>query len=70
MGKKPSPEYWSDMMDEDEDFHEELQLVYTYRSAPESNDFTPEVIEGTYLNMEMTLTCDGKDPEFSKVKKR
>ena len=59
MGDKPSPEDWSDMMDEYEDFREEFQRVYNDRNVTEAKAFTPEVPDYTYLNMEVTgRLCD------------
>ena len=43
MGDKPSPEYWSDMMDEYKDFCEEFQRVYNDSNVPKANNFIPEV---------------------------
>ena len=47
------------MMDEYEDFREEFQQVYNDRNVPEAKDFTPEVPDYTYLNMEVAgHLCD------------
>ena len=62
MGNKPSPEYWSDMMDEYEDFREEFQRVYNDINVTEADDFTPEVTEYIYLNMEVALPRDVEGP--------
>ena len=37
---------------------------------PEANDYMPEVLEYTYLNMELDLLKYGESPKFSKVIKR
>ena len=33
-------------------------------------DFTPDVFDDTYLNMELTIPRDGDSPYFAKVEKR
>ena len=43
LGDKPSPEDWSDMMDEYKDFCEEFRQVYNDSNVPKDNNFTPEV---------------------------
>ena len=59
VSDKPSPEYWSDVMDEYEDFCEEFQRVYNDRNVTETKYFTPEVPDYTYLNMEVAgHLCD------------
>ena len=46
-------------MDEYEDFREEFQRVYNDRNVTEAKDFTPELPDYTYLNMEVTgRLCD------------
>ena len=67
MGNKPSLEDWYDIMDEYEDLCEEFQRVYNDRNVPEANNFTDEVPEYIYLNMEVALPRDGEGPSFSKV---
>ena len=43
--------------------------MHNNNAIPEADDFTPEVLEDTYLNMEVALPRDGKGPEFAKVTK-
>ena len=69
-GDKPNPEDWTDLFDEDEDFREEFQNIYNNKDIPEADDFTPEVLEDTYLNMELVLPRDSEGPEFARVTKR
>ena len=45
-------------MDEDYDFREELEIVFINKVIPETDDFTPDVLEDTYLNMELALPRD------------
>jgi hypothetical protein len=70
IGDKPNPEDWAELLDTDEDFRREFQMLYNDDSIPEADDFTPEVLEDTYLNMEIALPRDGEGPEFAKVTKR
>ena len=53
---KPIPEDSYEMMDEDDEFCEEFQQVYSDRNVPDANEFTPEMIEDTYLNMDMEIS--------------
>jgi len=69
-GSKPNPDDWSDLLEEDDDFKEEFQNIYNDKSIPEADDFTPEVLDDTYLNMELALPRDDEGPEFAKVTKR
>ena len=57
-------------MDEDYDFREELEIVFNNKDIPETDDFTPDVLEDTYLNMELALPRDEQGSEFAKVTKR
>ena len=70
VGDKPDPEAWADLLDEDEDFREEFQKIYNDKNIPEADDYTPEVLDDTYLNMEVALPRDGEGPEFARVTKR
>jgi hypothetical protein len=69
-GAKPNPEDWADMMESDPAFEEEFNKVYSNNEIPEADDFTPEVLEDTYLNMELVLPRDSEGPEFARVTKR
>ena len=69
-GEKPNPEDWADLMEEDQDFQEEFQKVYNNMDIPDADDHTPEVLEDTYVNMELALPRDGDGPEFARVTKR
>ena len=61
---------WSDMLEEDPDFSEEFQTVFNDADIPEEDNFTPEVLEDTYVDMEIEIPRDGEGPDFAKVKKR
>ena len=54
---------WFDLLEEDDDFKEEFQSIYNDKSIPEADDFTPEVLDDTYLNMELALPRDDEGPE-------
>ena len=69
-GDKPNPDDWADLIDTDEDFREEFQRIYNDVSIPEADDYTPEVGDDTYLNMEVALPRDDDGPTFAKVTKR
>ncbi len=70
LGDKPDPEAWADLMEEDADFQEEFDKVYNCLDIPEADDHTPEVLEDTYINMELALPRDDEGPEFARVTKR
>ena len=69
-GDKPNPESWSDLLEEDEDFATEFSNIFNDINIPEADDFTPEVLEDTYVNMEVALPRDSEGPEFARVTKR
>ena len=70
IGDKPNPDDWADLIEDDEDFREEFQKVYNNKDIPEADDYTPEVLEDTYVNMEVVLPRDSEGPQFAKVTKR
>ena len=69
-GDKPKPEDWADLIEEDPEFVEEFAKVFNNKDIPESDDYIPEVLNDTYLNIEVALPRDGDGPEFAKVTKR
>ena len=69
-GDKPNPEDWADLIDSDEDFRDEFNAIYSSDSVKEADDFTPDVLNDTYLGMELALPRDGEGPEFARVTKR
>ena len=70
VGDKPNPDDWADLIDQDEDFREEFQKIYNDGSIPEADDYTPDVGDDTYVNMEVALPRDDDGPTFAKVTKR
>ena len=70
IGDKPDPESWADLITDDEDFREEFICLYDNMEIKEADDYIPEVLEDTYLNMELALLRDGEGPEFAKVKRQ
>jgi len=69
-GNKPNPDDWADLMDDDEDFREEFQRIYNDDTVQKADDYTPEIGDDTYLNMEVALPRDDTGPTFAKVTKR
>ena len=67
---KPDPAMWADFAELDEDFREEFFKVYGDTNTKDADDFSPEIMDGTYLNMELALPRDGEEPAFARVKKR
>jgi hypothetical protein len=66
---------WNELpVEEDPDFIDEFQNVISDPELPEEDEnFTPDVFDDTYLNMEIALPHGGGDPEdvqFAKVTKR
>ena len=59
------------MLEYNPDFKEEFDKVFSSEDAPEADvEFTPEVGDDTYLNMEVAIPRDSPGPEFAKVTKR
>ena len=56
-------------MEEDTDFAEELKRVFNNDNIPEVFYFTPEVLEDTYVDIQISLRRDGEGKKFVKVKK-
>jgi hypothetical protein len=71
IGDKPSPEDWAEFMEFDEDFQEEFSNIICNDDIKEADEeFTPEVFDDTYLNMELALPSgDGAKPAFARVTK-
>ena len=69
-GDLPDPVKWADMLEDDEDFREESNRIYQDKDIPEAGDvFTPEIIDDTYMNMEVELTQDTEGTGFVRVTK-
>ena len=69
-GSKPNPSDWMDLMEEDPDFKEEFQRIFDNPSIPEADEFTPSVLEDTYVDKELFMPRDGEEPNFARVTKR
>ena len=70
LGDKPNPEDWTDLLEDDEDFKEEFNKIFSDENIPQADSSTPEVMDDTYLNMELALPRDSDGPEFARVTKR
>ena len=57
-------------MEDDPEFNEEFDRLFSDPNVPEADRYTPEVLEDTYLNMELALPKDGDEPQFARVAKR
>ncbi len=67
-GAKPNPEDWSEYLQHDPDFQEELDNIVNNSNIPEADHtFTPEVFGDTYFNMELAIPRGGDGPEFAKA---
>ena len=69
-GDKPNPEDWADLMEADIDFREEFNTIYNSDEVAEADNYTPDILNDTYLGMELALPRDGEGPEFARVTKR
>ena len=58
VGNKLDPKDWADYINYDEDFKEEFMRIYTDDSIPEADDYTPDILDDTYLNATVTPTPD------------
>ena len=69
VGDKPNPNDWAEYIDNDEDFKEEFLRIYNDNTIPEADDYSPDVLDDTYLNMDVALPRDDDGPEFARVTK-
>jgi hypothetical protein len=70
-GVKPNPEDWSEYLQYDLDFQEEFDNIMNDPNIPEADkDFTPDLFDDTYLNMELVVPRDSDGPKFAQVTKR
>ena len=58
------------MMEEDPDFKEEFTRLFSNIDIPEADEYTPDVLEDTYLNMQVALPKDGDSSQFSRLSER
>ena len=59
-GEKPNPQDWADIYESDPDFKDEFNRNFSDGTIPEANDFIPDVLDDTYLEMELALPKDGE----------
>ena len=69
-GHKPNPEDWADFFEDDEDFNTEFNRLFDDEDIAEADDSTPEVLEDTYLNVELAMPRDSDGPSYGRVTKR
>ena len=71
IGDKPNTYHWTDLIENDSNFRKEFECIYNNDEIPEADDeeYTPDVLDGTYLNMEVALPRYGEGPEISRVVK-
>ena len=50
-GSKPIPQDWLNILEEDTNFEKEFKRVFNNYYNIGADDFTPEVLEDTYVNM-------------------
>ena len=70
-GDFPDPVKWVYMLNDDEYFLREFDRIYQDKDIPDADDvFTPEIMDDTYMNVEVALPRDTEGPDFSRVTKR
>jgi hypothetical protein len=70
-GAKPNPEDWSEYLQYDPDFQEEFDNIVNDPDISEADkDFTPDVFDDTYIDIELAIPRDTDGPEFARVTKR
>jgi hypothetical protein len=68
---KTHPSDWVAENEFDEDFTDEFHNVINITNNDDANDaFTPDVLNDTYLNIELSLPRGGGEVEFARVTKR
>ena len=71
IGDKPIPDHWADLIENDRIFREEFERIYNNDEIPEADDedYTPNFLGDTYLNMEVAFPIYGEGPELACVVK-
>ena len=69
-GKKPNPQDWADLYESNPTFKDEFNRNFSDGTIPEVSDFTPNILDYMYLNMELAPPKDGESAQFTKVTKR
>lgn len=64
-GAKLHPEDWADLLEFNSDFNNNFNKIYDNINIQEAGDYTPEVLEDTYLNMELAVARDCDGPKFA-----
>ena len=66
---KPNPEDWLECLESNPDFQEESDHIVNSPKVPEADEeFTPDVFDNTYLNMQLAVPREGDaGHEFAKV---
>ena len=57
------------MIEYDTIFDKEINKTFNKPTIPVNDDYTPEMMKNTYLNMKLAIPRDGNKYEFSKVAK-
>ena len=57
------------MLEEDTKFYKEFKRLFNNSDIPEADYSTPEVLEDTYMDMEIVIPRYGYGPQFSKETK-
>ena len=70
LGSLSNPADWGEYFEDDEDFHNKFNRIFDNKDIAQANNFTPEVMEDTYANIELAMSRDDTGPEFAKVTKR
>ena len=65
--EKTSPQGWEDLNESDTDFKDIFDRSFSDGMKPEADDLTPDVLEDTYLNMELAPPKDGESVQVVKV---
>ena len=59
-GEKANPHDWADLYESDTDFKDEFDRNFSDGTIAKADDFAPDVLDNTYLNMELALPKDGE----------
>ena len=66
-GSKPNPQDWSEYLEYDPDFQEEFDTIINDSNVPGVDaNFTPDVFNDTYFNMELVIPIDGDGRDLLK----
>ncbi|MEO6564809.1 MAG: hypothetical protein ABIO63_02135, partial [Casimicrobiaceae bacterium] len=70
-GGRSSPSDWADIINHDKEFIDEYDRIINNKNIQEADEeYTPEILDDTYLNMEVAMPRSDAGTTFARVTKR